>query len=183
MSYQEKDGQVIPLTRGMHAVVDSADFEKVSGRNWYAHKGHRTYYACAWANGTIDRMHHVILGVPSTVLVDHADGNGLNNCRSNLRLATKSLNGANRRKQRNNTTGYMGVVKQRNKKRELYMAMIECRGKQSIRYGFSTPEGAARARDAMAMAAFGEFATLNFPRERLNAGNPNYTPYRMGEKS
>ncbi len=167
MSYSEKDGQVI-LTRGMFAMVDAEDFEKVSGRNWYAHRGHKTYYACSWVpggRGKIDRMHHIVLGLPSTVQVDHRDGDGLNNRRSNLRVSDKSANGANRRKQRNNTTGYIGVVKQRNKRKELYLAMIECHGKQSIRYGFPDPITAAHARDAMALEAFGTFARLNFPKE------------------
>jgi len=41
--------------------------------------------------------------------IDHCDGDGLNNCRANLRLATCSQNSANQQKSRRNTTGFKGV--------------------------------------------------------------------------
>jgi hypothetical protein len=61
-------------------------------------------------------------------LVDHADRNGLNNKKENLRICTKSQNGMNRPKQINNTTGFKGVHFNRYAKK--YQAKIQINSKQ-----------------------------------------------------
>lgn len=60
--------------------------------------------------------------------IDHKDGNPSNNAISNLRLATRSQNQFNRRKQRNNTSGFKGVywIGHMNK----WLAKAVVRGKQ-----------------------------------------------------
>jgi len=37
--------KIIPLTQGKVAIVDAADYERLSKYKWYAKKGWRTYYA------------------------------------------------------------------------------------------------------------------------------------------
>jgi hypothetical protein len=49
--------------------------------------------------------------------IDHKDTVGSNNAWTNLRRATKSLNGANRKKNKNNTSGFKGVSRARKSKR------------------------------------------------------------------
>lgn len=83
----------IPLTQGKLAVVDDEDYEWLSSFKWH-------YNEAAGArrkvNGKHVLMHRVIMGSPSGLDVDHRDHDRLNNRRSNLRVATRSQNQANR---------------------------------------------------------------------------------------
>jgi len=63
-------------------------------------------------------MHDEILGDKKTKeFIDHIDGNGLNNQKKNLRSATRSENGTNRRKPKNNTSGIKGVYWKKDEQR------------------------------------------------------------------
>src|SRR5688500_12272183 len=104
----------ISLTRGQVAIVDNADFGWLSQWKWYATKHRNTYYADR--NGYIShtkhdtiRMHRLILDAPTGIHVDHIDGNGLNNQRSNLRLCTNQQNLANRPPLPGKSSQYKGV--------------------------------------------------------------------------
>ncbi len=91
--------------------------------------------------------------------IDHVNGNGADNRRANLRIATRSQNGANRGPQKNNTSGYKGVS--RDKQR--WQASITVMGVCHRIGGFDTPEEAAVAYDIRAREVFGEYAKLNLP--------------------
>ncbi|MCJ2112927.1 HNH endonuclease [Methylobacterium sp. E-025] len=80
--------------RGLFAIVDDADLPLVVARSWYAHraKGSHTVYAKTSTPSGWVFMHHVIVGKRRGKEVDHRDGNGLNNRRSNLRHVTHSVN-------------------------------------------------------------------------------------------
>jgi hypothetical protein len=105
----------ILLTRGQVALVDDCDHEELAKYRWRAQKGTRTWYAIRSVR--IDGrkagvfMHRQLMGLDDPkVYVDHADGNGLNNCRANLRRCTRSQNNANRRKwSAGCTSRYKGV--------------------------------------------------------------------------
>lgn len=87
----------VPLTKGLVALVDDADFHLVRDRKWHAQLGQRTYYAYSgrWPNRVA--MHRLILGLSgSTPQVDHVNRDGLDNRRRNLRPATRSENAKNR---------------------------------------------------------------------------------------
>lgn len=99
-------------------------------------------------------MHNLIMG---QLGVDHRDHNGLNNKRSNLRVATNGQNQANRR----TSAQYRGIFKDRSGK---WVARIrQPVGKREYLGYFSDPEEAARAYDRAAVRIHGEFALLNFP--------------------
>jgi AP2 domain-containing protein len=94
--------------------------------------------------------------------VDHADGNGLNNQRWNLRVATKRQQQANRGKQRNGRTSqYKGVFW--DKSRERWSATIHYDHKTRYLGRYRDEEDAAHAYDLAALESFGSFARLNFP--------------------
>jgi hypothetical protein len=98
---------------------------------------------------------------------DHIDGNGLNNQRSNLRASSQAENMRNRRRNIANVAGFKGVSPTRDGSK--WRARI-WRDDTSVHLGtFATPEGAARAYDAAAMAQFGDFARLNFPMSHTHA--------------
>lgn len=148
----------IQLTRGLVARVDDADLAAVlAGGPWNAHKNKRAFYA----RHRIDVhrsvfMHTFLTGWP---LVDHINGDGLDNRRANLRPATASQNCGNRPQLNdNNTSGFKGVTRHRSSR-----WIARCAG---VHVGvFDTAEDAALAYDAAAIARWGEFARPNFPRE------------------
>ena len=119
----------IPLTMGMVALVDDDDYDRMSRYNWYAaNNNYYTYYAVRGVRkggGYKNiRMHREVLGVTdASVYVDHIDGNGLNNCKSNLRPCSKSQKNTHRiHRQKNNTSGFVGVsFNRRDKKGWAYL--------------------------------------------------------------
>lgn len=160
----------IPLNKGYVAVVDAVDFEALSVFSWRsADDGHNVYARrSVRENGRSCHvhMHRQILGLGSgTPLVDHIDGDGLNNRRENLRTATRAQNTRNRKLPATNTSGFKGVQVNRHCKRtgKPWLATVKFEGKCHSMGPFETVEAAAAAYDAKAVELFGEFARLNFP--------------------
>ena len=87
--------KTIKLTQGQEAMVDDEDFEELSRYKWYAQKIRNVFYATRTTQSKI-RMHRFICNAPKVLQVDHIDGNGLNNCRSNLRIVTNRQNSQNK---------------------------------------------------------------------------------------
>lgn len=89
----------IPLTKGKIAKVDHADMEWLSEFKWSAQKSDKRWYAVRGLKvgdkWTTQAMHRLILDAPSDMDVDHWNGDGLDNRRKNLRLATRAQNMAN----------------------------------------------------------------------------------------
>ncbi len=105
-------------------------------------------------------MHRVILermGYKDFARSDHIDQDTLNNLRNNLRPATAEQNNCNRGKQRNNTSGYIGVSW--NRRRKKWRAYINGKGKH-LGY-FDDIKDAARAYNVAAIKYHSEFAFLN----------------------
>lgn len=156
------DGKIayVPLTKGHVAIVDIADVPLVLGFAWTAIvKKHIVYAKRATSvNGktvTI-RMHRQIMGAEVGTLVDHKNGNGLDNRRGNLRTATNSENLCNRGPQVNNTSGFKGVTF--SKAAGKWQAQIKRHGKVTYLGLFDCPEDAAIARKKADAALHGEFA-------------------------
>lgn len=150
----------IPLTRGLVALVDDEDAERVlAAGSWYARSGGSTFYAERNAPTRAGRrgrlgLHKFLTGFD---LTDHINGNGLDNRRANLRQATHAENSRNRRRARNNTSGFKGVSFHKGKSK--WHASMR---RQHLGY-FRTPEVAAIAYDLAVREAYGEFANPNFP--------------------
>jgi len=153
--------KLIPLTRGKFAIVDAADYEWLNQYKWHVQKHKNTSYARTQKNGKSIRMHRLITGAPSHLLVDHRDSNGLNNRRTNLRLCTHQENVYNRRPRPGSTSRYKGVYRKKTSKK--YVANIRNNGKILFLGYFDDEIEAAIAYDIKAMELFGEFAYLNFP--------------------
>lgn len=98
--------------------------------------------------------------------VDHVDGNGLNNCRSNLRLVSRSKNMQNQQKsKRTLTSKYKGVYLRSDGKK--WCAQIKINGKTVYLGNFDTEIMAAATYDNEAKKLFGKFAHLNFRKADL----------------
>lgn len=115
-------------------------------------------------------MHRLIMGFPKHMVVDHIDGDGLNNRRSNLRLVTRAQNNrkSNSVLPRHNKSGFRGVCLEKSSKKWCAFIRTADVNRKQTRIGrFKTAEEAARAYDQAAKKFHGEFATLNFPEELL----------------
>lgn len=154
----EGDIAYVPLTKGYEAIIDASDAALVSGRNWYAQVGRTGVYAArSQTHEGRQRcvlMHRVLLSAPDDMEVDHWDGDGLNNRRANLRLATRLQNQGNRPANRSNRLGVKGVRAHQGR----YMAEITVRGRTTFLGSFDTIEEASAAYARAADNFFGEFA-------------------------
>jgi hypothetical protein len=110
-------------------------------------------------------MHRVIMDAPKGITVDHRDGNGLNNRRSNMRFATQSQQMMNKRRRHSKTSSkYKGVwwMKPYPKWRQAGRWVAELKfGKMRIRQYAKTDKEAARLYNTMARQHFGEYAKVN----------------------
>lgn len=98
--------------------------------------------------------------VPVGLVIDHKDGNPLNNTISNLRLATPSQNSWNRKSNLGSATPYKGVSFHKRMKTTPYVMRVQRKGRSIAKY-YNTAEEAALAYNMYAHAMDGEFAKLN----------------------
>lgn len=157
----------IRLPSGLLVTIDEADYEDViSAGPWHAAPCGRHMYVQRSVRKpgaertTEERLHTFLTGWS---LVDHQNGNGLDNRRSNLREATVAQNSANSRLSRRSTSGFKGVTWYKRCSR--WRAHIKVDQKQRHLGYFDDPTAAAKAYDAAALDVFGDFARLNFPKE------------------
>lgn len=150
----------IPLSQGKFALVDDDDFERVSKWKWSYFKAQDGCERAVRNNGkTSVYLHRFLVEPPKGYEVDHIDHDGLNNQKSNLRIATRSQNAANRRLQSNNTSGYIGVSKLKGKQK--WLSYAKKNGKSFNLGCYDTPEEAARVRDKKIKELHAEFASTN----------------------
>lgn len=149
---------------GLDVLVDDEDWPLIEGYNWWGVQQRNTWYAKAWHKYGVKHyqrtkitMHRVILDVENPrIWVDHIDGNGLNNQRSNLRVATYSENAVNRRITGFGTSQYMGV------------AWHKASGKWRVKIDgkwigtYADEVEAAKVYDYEAIQRHGRFARVNF---------------------
>lgn len=148
----------IYLGKGIYTEVDDQDVLWLSlMKSWhcgingvYSKHNRKTVYMHRLI---YERMYRIAL--KEGELIDHEDRDNKNNKRTNLRLANKSLNAANRTKTKANTSGFKGVFKKRNK----WKAQIRV-DRKSINLGsFFTKEEASKAYMNAAKKYFGDFAS------------------------
>lgn len=159
------DGKQVEIPLGKSdktALIDIEDVDLVSRFTWYAVPHYYTHYAYRiYEDGEETHrqtMHRLISGLAD---IDHADRDGLNNTRANLRKATPSQQKANRRMPKHNTSGYLGVSWDSGKKK--WRGTVIHNGKKIWAPYFDDPIEAAKARDIVAFRIWREYANLNFP--------------------
>lgn len=160
----------VPLSNGMKAIVDAADYDLVKGYTWHWHvcrKGRNEYARVVTTSRikgmTYTLMHRMIMNAQPGQKIDHKDRDTLNNTRANLRFATASQNQCNQAPRSN--TGYKGVTKVKVITRRPFQAVIAINNKDHYLGCYYTAKDAALAYDIAAKLLHGEFAYLNFPEE------------------
>jgi hypothetical protein len=146
----------IELSRGLFAEVDDADLLELSAYSWHAvaRRDGKGFYA---KNTAGKRMHRLLMGVSDSLVVDHRDGDGLNNRRENLRIGTQSQNCVNRLVTPGNT------LRGARPKKGKWQAYIKYQGKQRSLGYFSTEQEAHAAYLAEALRLHGDWMPLPEP--------------------
>lgn len=154
----------IPLTQGKFALIDEEDFLLVGHLRWHVSNG--------YAYNRMGRiaMHRLVMGAAPEQIVDHINGNTLDNRRCNLRFATRSTNAANGQRNKGGSSKFKGVHFYKRDSR--WTAQIKKDYKRIHLGYFDNEEDAARAYDEAAVALFGEYALVNFP-DRLGEAPPS----------
>lgn len=155
----------IPLrgnaSKGLKTLIDCVDSDLVSA-GWYGNgtRNGKSRYAYRLLVNRRVPLHRIILArmlgreLAGDEQVDHINGNGLDNRRSNLRLANHSENTWNRAISRNNTSRFKGVDWHNGK----WRARIGVGGKRQFLGHFETPEEAYAVYCDSANRLHGEFA-------------------------
>lgn len=146
----------IELTNGGFTLIDDEDYDEVMKFKWFGSNDGPRRYVRRTLGGM--RLTEFLTGIKG---IDHIDGNGENNQRSNLREATLLQNNANRRKLTKGSSKYKGVCYVYGKGKD-WRAYIRVQTKRIHLGYFDNEEDAARAYDKAAKEHFGEFANTNF---------------------
>jgi hypothetical protein len=155
--------RTIPLTQRQVALVDAADYERLSQYRWCAQRsrGTRSFIAVRNSPAGSGKRSHVrmareIMEAPPGVQVDHKDHNTLNNQRGNLRLATPAQNQQNVRLSARNTSGFKGIWFDKQKRK--WRAEIRANTVRTRLGWHRSPERAHAAYLEAAYRLHGEFA-------------------------
>lgn len=154
--------KLIPLTKGYSAMVDDEDYDLVAPYKWHVKISKKKHCVTKYAQRTSYeggvkrniRMHVFVTGIKG---MDHIDGDGLNNQRSNLRISTTSQN--NHAIRRPHNRGWRGVFPRAGG----FRAQIKQNYTVTVLGQFKRAHNAALAYNFAAEQMYGEFANFNLP--------------------
>ena len=147
-----------------YAIIDCEDYDKVNRLRWYWLKYNNKPEGYAFTNQlgkTMVRMHRFIMNAKKGQIVDHINGDSLDNRKCNLRFCTARQNQANMRvNKENHSSKYRGVYW--NKKKWIVCISTNSKNKH---YGcFDSEKTATKKADEIRKILFGKFAYLNLER-------------------
>ena len=153
---------VVALTQGYETVVDLEDARFVLSYRWHASVRKNRAYAARNPLKSLGEtknryLHRVLMRAPSKQVVDHIDGDPLNNRKQNLRLGTQMQNTWNATAHSDNTSGYKGVY--RSNVPGKWISKILVAGKLHKLGQFDTKEAAAVAYAEASLRLHGDFCS------------------------
>lgn len=146
---------LVKCTQGKAAAVSEIDYAKISVHRWYARQTKSGVWYASNAKGV--SMHRMVMRARKGQIVDHIDGNGLNNQRENLRFVTAEQNAANARVRRY-TPGYLRGIERHS---EGWRAVLHHKGGTIYGPVMTRRIDAARDYDRIKIMLHGEFACTN----------------------
>lgn len=161
----------ITTKNGDIILADADNLELLSKSSWCISK---TGYAVANIQKRVTRMHRHILAdmLCDSDVVDHKNGNPLDNRKSNLRICSQRENGKNTRLKETNRLGIKGV---RLTKSRRYNVRIVVDGKEVHVGNYTTVDAAIEARRQAEREYYGEFA----PSLRIKSADRGHDPHRQ----
>lgn len=157
------DTATIIRSDGAEILVDQADYDRLNQYRWFpagTNNGYAGRSVTRNGKSRVCYLHRELLAPAPGLVVDHANGDTLDNRRSNLRICTKAQNSANRKVCLNHT-GFFGIGF--DPAQDRYQAAITQDGARFRGPWRLTAIEAARDYDALARGIHREFARLNFP--------------------
>lgn len=151
----------IKLSQNKFAIVDDEDYGELSKYKWYFTKDGRAVRSVKSNHNTWTPMymHIQIVGKIEGLVIDHINGNPLDNRRNNLRHVTKTQNAQNSKSHKNTSSKYKGVSWNKEKKR--WLSTI-CISKKRYILGYYKSElDAAYVYNVWAESFFGEYVKIN----------------------
>lgn len=143
--------------KGFKFYFDLEDYEKIKSYCWYMK--FENDYVSAYSKEKNILFHNLVINVPNGFVIDHKFHNNFDNRKENLRIATNSQNGQNKKVQKH-TSKYKGVFFDKYHKK--WRAQIQIENNQHVFIGyFDNERDAAIAYNNAAIKYFGEFAYLN----------------------
>lgn len=144
-------------------IIDDDDFDKIKDFSWCVNETRKggNIYATARLKGNRKniRMHRILIDIPEGKIIDHINGNTLDNRKSNLRTCNYSENLMNCKKRGKVTSKYKGVYYDKINKR--WSCSIKLNKKDIWIGRFKTEDEAGLAYNEKAIHYFKEFARLN----------------------
>lgn len=159
----------IKFKNGLRAFVDDEDFELVDKFTWYCEPHGRTFRSYMAKDRNIDGkrtrkkifLHRFILKAEKGQIIDHVDGNALNNQKSNLRFCTHSQNIMNGPRRIGSSSKFLGVSRRQFKNSLKWKTQYQLNGKNHYVGVYESEKEAALVYNVCASFAFREFARLN----------------------
>jgi len=147
---------------GKRALVDPSDSDLLRRWRWTVTKKGYPVRHFTPAPGKMARrkMHVQVMRPPRHLVVDHVNGDPLDNRRCNLRLVTEGQNRRNHGAHDGSTSRFVGVS--RDRKSGQWRADVKHEGRQICLGRFADEVDAARARDAFVSQHYGGLGRLNF---------------------
>lgn len=147
--------KLLRLTKGKFSEVDDDLFEELSKWKWSTHS---CGYACRNEKGKLILLHRQIMHFHANKVVDHINGDKLDNRSENLRVCAMSQNASNGKSHKDSTSIYKGVSYCANKR---WLSQLYVNGKTVFQKYFSEEIEAAEAYNQNAVKYFGEYARVN----------------------